>query len=192
MCRVFIVGLLLLLAGCATAPSHTRNACAVFEQKDGLFNNWRRAAERTEREFGVPVPILLATIYTESGFRAYARPPRTKLFGFIPWTRQSTAYGYSQALDGTWARYQRETGHWAARRTKFADAIHFVGWYHHQSHLKNGIALNDFNRLYLAYYSGHSGYSKGVWRSNPQLRRTAARSAGIANAYAKQLRQCGG
>lgn len=106
---VFVV-VLLLLAGCATVPRDTRNACAVFEQRDGLFNNWRRAAYQAEREYGVPVPVLMATIYTESGFRHNAKPPRTKLFGFIPWTRVSSAYGYSQALDGTWARYQSETG----------------------------------------------------------------------------------
>ncbi len=101
MRSVFVVILLAsALAGCATPPSHTRNACAIFDQRDSFFNNWRSATEHASRQYGVPVPIILATIYTESGFRHNARPPRTKLFGFIPWKRQSTAYGYSQALDG--------------------------------------------------------------------------------------------
>ena len=117
MRSVIVVGLLLALTACAKPPSQTQNACAIFEQRDGLFNNWRRAAQKTEREYGVPVPILMATIYTESGFRHNAKPPRTKLLGFIPWKRKSSAYGYSQALDGTWDRYQRETGRWGARRT---------------------------------------------------------------------------
>jgi len=186
---VFLVALLLLSA-CATAPRQIQNACAVFDQRDGWFNNWRRAAEATEREFGVPVPILMATIYTESSFRPYARPPRTKLFGFIPWTRASTAYGYSQALDGTWARYQKETGRWSATRTKFADAIHFVGWYHAKSHATNGIALNDPYNLYLAYYSGHGGYAKGVWRNDTGVQRAARRATNIAQTYSRQLRSC--
>lgn len=186
----FIVALLLLLAGCATAPRETRNACAIFEQRDGWFNNWQRAAEHAEREYGVPVPILMATIYTESGFRPNARPPRTKLFGFIPWKRQSTAYGFSQALNGTWSHYKQATGNWTARRTKFSDAVHFVAWYHNQSSKKNGISRNDAYNLYLAYYLGHGGYSKGAWRGNAQLQRAAQRSANMASAYEKQLRSC--
>lgn len=187
--RCVLVVVLLLLAGCASAPRQTQNACAIFEQRDGLFNNWRRDAYRAEREYGVPVPVLMATIYTESGFRPNARPPRTKLFGFIPWTRQSTAYGFSQALDGTWARYKSMTGRWTARRTDFGDAIRFIAWYHHQSHLKNGIALNDAYRLYIAYYHGHAGYQRGNWSATAKV--GAKRAAGMAGNYGRQLRNCG-
>jgi hypothetical protein len=190
--RIAFAAPLVLLAGCASAPHEIRNTCAIFEQRDGLFNNWRRAAERTEREYGVPVPILMATIYAESGFNPYARPPRTKLLGFIPWTRPSSAYGYSQALDGTWSRYQGETGHWGARRTNFADAIDFVGWYHAQSHAQNGIALNDSYNLYLAYYFGHDGYSQGAWKSNADIQRAAQRVSGMTSLYRTQLRSCDG
>ncbi|TCR83863.1 hypothetical protein [Rhizobium sp. BK376] len=186
---VFIVALA-LLAGCATAPHQTRNVCAIFDQRDGWFNNWRRAAENTQREYGVPVPILMATVYAESGFSPYARPPRTKLLGFIPWTRPSTAYGYSQALDGTWDKYQRETGHWGARRSNFVDAIDFIGWYHEQSHLQNGIALNDAYSLYIAYYVGPKAYAQGSWRGNASLQATARRVAGMAALYANQLPEC--
>ncbi|MHB0951723.1 MAG: transglycosylase SLT domain-containing protein [Allorhizobium sp.] len=187
---VLIVGLLLALTACAKPPSETRNACAIFEQRDGLFNNWRRAAVKTEREYGVPVPILMATIYTESGFRKNARPPRTKLLGFIPWKRQSSAYGYSQALDGTWERYQRETGRGGARRTDFSDAMDFIGWYHKQSSIKNGIALNDPYQLYLAYHSGHAGYEKGSWRNNREALQGAKRFTEITYTYARQLQSC--
>lgn len=189
---VFAVVLLMtVLAGCATAPSQVTNACAIFEQRNGLFNNWRRDARAAERESGVPVPVMMATIYTESAFRPYARPPRTKLFGFIPWTRQSTAYGYAQALDGTWEVYKRETGRWSASRTDFTDAIHFVGWYHAKSRRENGIALNDPYNLYLAYYSGHAGYAKGSWRNNSAVQKAARRSANMALRYEAQLQQCG-
>src|SRR3546814_8971202 len=70
--------------------------------------------------------VCSSDLYTESGSKARARPPRTKLLGFIPWKRQSSAYGYAQALDGTWLEYQRSTGRWSARRSDFGDAIHFV------------------------------------------------------------------
>jgi hypothetical protein len=187
---LLVLGLLALVAGCATAPGQTRNICAVFEQRDGVFTNWQRAAERTEKKFGVPVPILMATMYTESGFQPNARPPRTKLFGFIPWTRQSTAYGYSQALDGTWDHYQSATGNWAARRTNFSDAIDFIGWYHYQNGQITGIQLNDAYSLYLAYYSGPKGYMRGDWRSNAQLQKTAQKFANMAASYQQQLQSC--
>jgi hypothetical protein len=129
MTRVLLLVALVILGGCATAPRQVSNVCAVFDQRDGWINNWQKDATRASREFGVPVHVLMATIYTESGFRPYARPPRTKLLGFIPWKRASSAYGYSQALNGTWDRYKRETGRWTASRSNFGDAIHFIGWY---------------------------------------------------------------
>ena len=190
MRRIMFIALL-LLTGCATAPTQTNNVCAVFDQRDGFFNNWYNQAKSVETEYGVPVPILMATIYTESGYQARVKPPRTKLFGFIPWSRPSTAYGYSQALDGTWADYQRETGRWTARRTDFSDAIRFIGWYHARSHQLNGIQLNDAYNLYAAYYAGPNDYARGTWRSKPGIDRTARRTATIAGTYAAQLSSCG-
>jgi hypothetical protein len=134
----------------------------------------RRAAER---KYGVPVPVLMATIRIESGFEQRARPPRRKLMGVIPWTRASTAYGYSQALDGPGTNIAAPPATASARRTNFSDAVDFVGWYHRRSHEQNGIALNDAYNLYLSYYAGHAGYRRGVWRSNPGMQAAARRAA---------------
>lgn len=188
--RYAMVFALLLLSGCASAPENTANSCAIFEQQSGFLTNWRSDAERSSAEFGVPVPILMATIQAESNFEARARPPRTKIFGLIPWKRQSTAYGYAQVLDGTWVEYQRKTGRWSARRNNFADAVHFIGWYHSENHRRNGIALNDAHNLYLAYYSGPSGYARGSWKSDPTASRGARRAADMAARYEAQLRRC--
>lgn len=182
--------LTLLLAGCATAPSRINNACAIFDEKDSFADNWRRQAASASREYGVPVPVLMATIYTESGFRARARPQRKYLLGFIPWGRISSAYGYAQALDGTWARYKRETGRWAARRSDFGDSVRFVAWYHAKSSAINGVRRDDTYRLYLNYYYGHKGYANGQWRNNAAIRRAASRSASMAENYARQLQRC--
>lgn len=190
MRRIMMIPLL-LLAGCASAPTQTSNVCAVFDQKDGFFNNWYSYAKGAEAQYGVPVPILMATINTESGFQARARPPRTKLLGFIPWTRPSTAYGYSQALDGTWAEFQRSTGRYGSGRTSFADAVYFVGWYHAQSNKKNGIPLNDAYNLYAAYYAGPKEYARGTWRNRPGIDRAARRTAAMASRYAAQMQSCG-
>ncbi|MDQ0457075.1 transglycosylase SLT domain-containing protein [Rhizobium paknamense] len=190
MRKILVIALLLALASCARPPSQIRNACAIFDQRDGMFENWKRAARSTEREYGVPVHILMATIYTESSFRARARPPRRYILGFIPWKRISTAYGYSQALDGTWDRYQRETGRYMARRTNFADAIRFIGWYHYQSSKRLGIPYNDAYNLYLAYHSGQLGYIRGAYRARPEALAGAKRFAAISAVYADQIRRC--
>ncbi|MCD2184417.1 hypothetical protein OCK02_17370 [Rhizobium sp. TRM96647] len=185
---VFVVVLTMMLVACGTVPRQTDNACAVFEQRDGLFENWERDARRVEREYGVPVAVLMATVYAESGYRHNAKPPRRKLLGFIPWKRVSSAYGYSQALDGTWASYKKQTGRWMAKRNDFGDAIRFIGWYHHQSHLKNGIALNDAYRLYIAYHEGHAGYKRGRWSAPAKA--GANRASKMAARYSTQLRNC--
>lgn len=189
--RKLLLITLLLLAGCASAPKQVSNACAIFDEKGGWFNSWHKAAKDSSREFGVPIPVLLATINTESGFQPYARPPRKKFLWIFPGARPSSAYGYSQALDGTWDHYRKETGRWHARRSNFRDAVHFIGWYHATSNRKNGISLNDPYNLYLAYYSGHSGYNRGVWRNSATARKAAQRTANTARRYHAQLKSCG-
>lgn len=183
--------LALALAGCASTPRSINNVCTVFDQKQSFFGGWYTQAKRAERKYGVPAEVLMATIRIESGFDADARPPRRKLLGFIPWKRASSAYGYSQALDGTWQRYKRETGNAMARRSSFADAVDFVGWYHQTSNRTNGVALNDAYSLYLNYYAGHAGYRRGVWRNNPQMQKSARKAATMSSNYGRQMRQCG-
>lgn len=189
--RVLILALLLALTGCATTPENIDNVCSVFDQKGGWFNNWYDQAKDVEHEYGVPVPILMATLYKESGFQADAKPPRAYLLWIIPWGRISSAYGYPQALDSTWDWYKRATGRGGADRDDFDDAVQFVGWYYQQSHIRNGIALNDAYHLYISYYVGHGGYSRGVWRNNSRVKRLARDTARMADRYAAQMRGCG-
>jgi len=188
---LFVLASLALLGGCASKPSHTQNACAILDQKNGLFVNWGRAAKSAERDWGVPMPIILATINVESGFQHNARPPRKKILGVIPGKRPSTAFGYAQALDGTWDQYRRDSGRLTARRNNFADAAGFIGWYHRQSMRKNGVSANDAYNLYLNYYLGHAGYARGGGRSNAIAVRGAQRMQQLASLYDSQLRQCG-
>lgn len=191
MIRTLVFTLLLSLVGCASQPANINNACAIFDEKGGWFNNWYRQASKVEKRFGVPVPVLMATIHKESAFQARVRPPRTRLLWIIPWKRPSDAYGYPQALDSTWQWYREETGRSGAKRHKFSDAVHFVGWYHHQSHVKNGVPLNDAYSLYLNYYLGHGGYARGAAQNNAWVRNAATRVQRLADAYAAQLRGCG-
>jgi hypothetical protein len=181
---------LLAVSACASKPSQINNVCAVFSQNAGWTSNWRRSTHAASQKYGIPPHVLMATIRMESGFDGRARPPRKMILGFIPGKRASTAYGYSQALDGTWTQYQRETGRHSARRNSFSDAVDFVGWYHNKSVNTLGIAPHDTYNLYLAYYSGHSGYSRGSWRNNNSIQNYARRTSNMANDYAGQMQNC--
>ena len=118
----YALALCLGLAACGggsnQAPRNLDNACSILEQRPGYL----RAFRATERKWGVPVAVQMATIYQESKFVSRARPPRRYKLGVIPMGRQSSALGYSQALDGTWADYRREAGRIGARRTNIRDA----------------------------------------------------------------------
>lgn len=182
---------LLALAGCgSTPPTAINDLCSVFAQRDGFFNDWYDDARRAERRHGIPVHVLMATMRVESGFDGDARPPRRKLMGVVPWKRKSSAFGYSQALDGTWSQYRKETGRGAARRTDFSDSVDFIGWYYATTVKKYGVPPDDAYSLYLSYRYGWAGYARGNWRNDPGAMKSAARTASFASEYALQLDGC--
>lgn len=180
------------LGACASStkvPSRQNDICAIFD----LHPNWRDATERAERRWGAPVPVQMAIIWKESSFRHDARPPKKKrFFGLVSWGRISSAYGYSQALDGTWDWYLKDTGRspWLASRDNFDDASDFVGWYMAKTRELNGLAMGDSISQYLAYHEGHGGYRRGTYRSKKWLIRAARRVGNMASVYRRQLRSC--
>ncbi len=120
MLRLSMPALLLALAGCATKPpANPDNLCEIFREKP----KWHEAALKMQQRWGAPVQVPMAMMYQESSFKHDALPPRYYFLGFIPWGRVSSAYGYAQAKDETWADYKREAGGWGASRDDFADAL---------------------------------------------------------------------
>lgn len=182
--------LALMLSSCGggykAPPRDLDNACSIADQRP----KYVRAFKATERRWGVPVAVQMATIYQESRFRGDARTPFRYALGIIPMGRQSSAFGYSQALDGTWDDYRRETGHRRAKRDDIRDATDFIGWYMNRSREKNGIALSDAKNQYLAYHEGHSGFSRGSYKSKSWLMRTADEVEARAVLYNSQLSRC--
>ena len=182
--------LVLALTACSNAsqgpPSRAENACEIKRERP----SWFKAMEKTEKRWGAPVPVQLATFYQESSFEPRARTPRTYALGFIPTGRVSSAYGYAQAIDGTWEWYQDETGRNYAKRHKFHDASDFMGWYMAKTVKTNGVHPNDAYRQYLAYHEGHSGYARGSYNSKAWLQNVAAKVQRRADTYAEQLRYC--
>ena len=181
---------LLLLTACSGAsqgpPGNVENACLIKKDRP----QWFRAMERTQARWGVPVHVQLATFYQESTFRPTARPPRKKVLGFIPAGHITSAYGYAQAIDGTWDWYRTETGKRRAKRDRFPDASDFVGWYMAKATQDIGIAPNDAYAHYLAYHEGHAGYRRGSYQRKAWLQNTAARVQARASRYRDQLRSC--
>lgn len=185
--RSLLLSSAILMVGCSSSPpKNVNDVCAIFEEKDG----WYDAAAEARDEWGSPIPVMMAIMYQESRFHAKAKPPRKKIFGFIPGPRPSDAYGYSQALGSTWDGYERSAGRYFADRDDFDDAIDFIGWYNDQSWRRSGIVKSDSYRLYLAYHEGHGGFNRGTFRDKQWLIDVAHKVERKANSYSGQLKRC--
>lgn len=179
--------LVLLLSGCVSpVPNDVNNICSVFKQ----YPKWYSDAKDVERRWLVPVAVQMAIVHQESHFNGRAKPPRTKILWIIPWTRPSTAYGYSQALDGTWAHYKKTNGGLFSARDKFGDALDFIGWYANMAHQKAGIRRNDAYSLYLAYHEGIGGYQRKTYLKKKWLMQVARKVEARAQIYQAQLAKC--
>ena len=180
----------LILAACSGGrsdpPRNLDNACSMLKERKG----WSKDLKAMERKWGGPREVILATIYHESRFVAKARTPRKYSLGVIPMGRQSSAYGYSQALDGTWDWYKRETGKRLARRDRFGDAVDFMGWYMTVTQKKTGVAKSDAFNQYLAYHQGHTGYNRGSYKGKTWLVNVASKVRERAAMYGNQLATC--
>ncbi|MFT6090367.1 MAG: hypothetical protein ACJAWM_000083 [Sulfitobacter sp.] len=132
----------------------------------------------------------MATIHQESRFVADARTPFRYVIGVIPMGRQSSAFGYSQALDATWDEYLREAGRRFAKRDQIDDAADFMGWYMTKSRTKNGIGLHDAQNQYLAYHEGNTGFARRTYNSKPWLIEVARKVQMRADMYQGQIESC--
>jgi hypothetical protein len=169
-----------------SAPRDLDNACAIVTERP----EYMRAFRAAERRYGVQPHVLMAMIYQESKFIGNNRPPHQFALGVIPVGRQSSAMGYSQALDGTWEEYQNGPGGRSARRDDIADATDFMGWYMTQTVTETGVPLNDARNQYLAYHEGRSGFNRGSYNAKAWLVRIAGEVDARAVQYQSQLAGC--
>jgi hypothetical protein len=182
--------LILTLSGCATSitppPEDVENVCSIFNEKE----DWYKDVMDSERKWGTPAHVLMAIVRYESRFVDNARPPHKKFFGIIPMGRPSTAYGYCQAVNGTWENYLEESGNSSAQRINFRDAMDFIGWYTNVSYEKLGLSKWDGYNQYLAYHEGQLGYSRNSHNKKAWLLRVAQKVHNTAEVYAMQLQDC--
>ena len=177
----------LLCLGCAaTRPEQPEDLCAIFSER----TDWYEAARDSHRRWGVPVPLQLAVIRQESGFNAYARPPRTNFLWIFPGPRPSSAYGYGQVLDGTWEAYRDRTGRSSADRDEFEDVVDFIGWYGRVGEERYGIPKTDPYAFYLSYHQGHAGYARGTHPPSARTRSVARRVEAQTQRYGRQYALC--
>ncbi|MBC7144503.1 MAG: lytic transglycosylase [Thioclava marina] len=190
MKKFLALGVVLLIAACGGGPSkpprNLDDACSIIKQRPQYY----AAMRRTEARWGIPVAVQMATIHQESKFDGNAKTPYRFALGIIPLGRQSSAYGYSQALDGTWDEYREETRSFGARRNRISDATDFMGWYMDGSSERLGISKSDARSQYLAYHEGRGGFSRGSHNSKPWLLAVANRVATRAQMYDIQLETC--
>ena len=191
MSKIFRAMILLVALGSCgsknfSAPRNLDNACSIVSERPAYL----RAFKATERKWGVPVPVLMAIIYQESKFIGNNRTPHQYALGVIPVGRQSSAFGYSQALDATWREYQQREGGRGARRDNIRDAADFMGWYMNQTKDEIGISMSNTRDQYLAYHDGRTGFVRGTWKRKSWLARIAGEVDARAVMYDTQLRGC--
>ncbi len=176
------------MVGCAsTIPRNKKNACSLLSEKQ----EWQAPLRQAAWKWGIPKHTILSIIYHESKFVPDARPPRKSFLGidFIG-RRISSAYGYSQALDGTWEEYKRSTRNPYARRSNFRDSVDFIGWYLNKSVKKLGISPRNAYELYLVYHQGRAGFQRKSYLKKPSIMRYARKVQRTAVEYKGQIRTC--
>ncbi len=182
--------IVLLVASCGggqqSAPRDLDNACTILKERP----DYLKAFRATERRWGVPVHVQMATIHQESKFVADARTPFKYVLGVIPMGRQSSAFGYSQALDATWEEYLNSEGRRRAKRDEIRDASDFMGWYMNLTRDRNGVSLHDARNQYLAYHEGHTGFSRQSYNSKAWLVGVAGKVDSRAKLYERQIAGC--
>jgi hypothetical protein len=185
--RVISFSFIVFVSGCTTSPpQNLDDVCDIFDE----YYDWYSAAKEVEKKYGIPIGVSMAFIHQESRFVEDARPPREWFLWIFPGSRPSSAYGYTQALNGTWSEYQKNTGQWSADRDDFIDAVDFVGWYNQKTIKRTGIKKHDAYRLYLAYHDGAGGYLQGTYKKKPWLMKVSRKVDRRAKMYNRQLIQC--
>ena len=167
-------------------PYMSSDSCILFKEK----KNWYKATKKSYDKWGVPISLQLAIIRQESSFKQFVKPKRKKIFGIIPGSRPSSAFGFAQVTTPTWNWYKSRTGNKNASRANFHDITDFIGWYVEQSNKTLGISRKDAFNQYLAYHEGHEGWKKKSYKSKQWLIEAAKNVEINANKYNNQLKQC--
>lgn len=177
----------IFLVACTSVDKiNTVDSCILFKEN----KNWYKSTKKSYDKWGTPISLQLAIIKQESSFSQFAKPKRKRLFGLIPGSRSSTAFGYAQVTNPTWDWYKNSSGNFNASRANFTDITDFIGWYTTQSKKMLGISMNDYYNQYLAYHEGQGGWKKKSFNSKKWLLEAAKKVENQSNIYKNQLKDC--
>ena len=165
MKKALILFTLIILTACANSiPSNQDDICDILQENP----KWVNSLMSAKKKWNADPSTVMAIIRQESSFDSNAAPDREKILGFIPWKRPTTAKGYSQAVEGTWEQYQKETGQNRANRTNFDNSVDFIGWYLSKASSAR-IRSYEVDKLYLAYHEGYGGYKRRSYKDKDWL-----------------------
>lgn len=167
------------------ATKNKEDACIIVKKNP----DWLKAMYRTQLVYNIPISTQLAFVKHESNFKRKARPLNKNRKSIFDKKYASTAYGYAQALDGTWKEYQTTFNNKRLKRTNYGHSVDFIGWYNNR-HIKAGMNPNNISHLYLAYHEGLGGYRKKTYNKKPWLVNYSKAVEMSAQKYHRQLNLC--
>ncbi|MDK9793808.1 transglycosylase SLT domain-containing protein [Vibrio sp. D431a] len=166
------------LSSCAniesTGTNTPYNACQILMKNKDWFQASRLVAEK----WGIPISVQLSVIKHESTFNGDAS------------ATTSSAYGYAQALTGTFNEYKKETNNNNASRGSYSDSVDFIGWYFSKTTKSLRHSAYDAETFYLAYHDGIGGFRNGTHKKKPWLVEKAKKVQAVANQYRLQINKC--
>ena len=156
------------------STDYPNDACRILKQN----KDWFKASKRVANKWGIPISVQLAVIKHESTFNPDAA------------AKTSTAYGYAQALNGTFGDYKKATDNSTALRSSYYDSVDFIGWYFSKTTGALKHSAYDAQTFYLAYHDGIGGYKKGTFKSKKWLVEKAGKVQELSNTYRLQINKC--
>ena len=192
--KILITSFAILIGGCSTSrhdyesktTSFPNDACKMLKEN----NDWKDAVIDSYEKWGTPISVQLAFVRQESSFRHNARPIRKNKKYETGVNYSSTAYGYSQAINGTWADYKNRTKQYHRMRESFRDAVDFIGWYNYNSRSILQLSSTDAYSLYLSYHEGWSGFKNKTYDKKGFLKKAGWKVNKWSHKYSEQLNEC--
>ncbi|AIT08609.1 hypothetical protein LO80_00545 [Candidatus Francisella endociliophora] len=183
----YVLLAIIIIAAAIIATDYTEDVtvdanmsgCEILDQHP----TWKTSLKSAQNKYNLPPAFAMGIIYQESRFKAEAK------------SKYSSAYGYAQAIDGTWKHFQQEVKT-NAKRNNFDDSVQFIGWYMSQLSKSLNLKMSDGYNLYMAYMLGATGfkrYKNGTFKNKAKIqedKKLAAKVKAYTNAYTNQLRKC--
>ena len=171
----------LTITSCSESAKVDENmgVCEILTQHP----NWSKSLKTAQDKYNLPPAFAMGLIYQESRFKAEAK------------SKGSSAYGYAQAIDGTWKHFQKDVKS-NAKRNNFDDSVQFVGWYMNQLAKSSKLKMTDSYNLYMAYMLGATGfkrYKAGTFKNKAKIvedKKLAQKVKDFTKHYQAQLKKC--